>query len=116
LKFVQDKPIVFINGVVEGDQFLISVKDNGIGINKDYEHKIFNLFHQLNKRQQYEGTGIGLTICKNIVDKYDGKIWFESELNKGTTFFISLPINIVKTEINAAKNDQQVLEIADARV
>ncbi|MEM9823506.1 MAG: tetratricopeptide repeat protein [Bacteroidota bacterium] len=114
LKFVKEKPLVEIKGVVENNQFLISVKDNGIGINKEYEHKIFNLFHQLNKRQQYEGTGIGLTICKNIVDKYDGKIWFESELNKGTTFFISLPISIINTEQTPSTNKPQILAIADA--
>ncbi|MEM8908599.1 MAG: tetratricopeptide repeat protein, partial [Bacteroidota bacterium] len=114
LKFVEGAPVITINGEVSDQAFLISVQDNGIGINKDYEHKIFNLFHQLNKRQQYGGTGIGLTICKNIVDKYDGKIWFESELNKGTTFFISLPIHIVSTENVTTQSSEMVLEIAEA--
>lgn len=112
LKFVETDPQVEIKGVVENDCFIISVKDNGIGINKDYEDKVFNLFHQLNKRQQYGGTGIGLTICKNIVDKYDGKIWFESELKKGTTFFISLPISMVETE-PTANTIEKVLEPAE---
>jgi len=105
LKFIpKDRlPIITVKTKLTSDAFIISVTDNGIGINKDYSHKVFNLFHQLNKRAGYEGTGIGLTICKNIVDKYNGKIWFDSVLTEGTTFHISLPpetlIGISKTKM-----------------
>lgn len=91
LKFVDDTPEIKIDAQQINGDVVISVKDNGIGINKDFGNKIFNLFQQLNKTKKYEGTGIGLTICKNIIDKYDGRIWFDSEVNKGTTFYISIP-------------------------
>ena len=99
LKFVQDQsPIINISCTQEVNHTLISIQDNGIGINKEYQHKIYNLFHRLDRSGTFEGTGIGLTICKNIVDKYDGKIWFESILGNGTTFFIRLPIKTNPTK------------------
>ena len=72
-------------------EIVLSIEDNGIGIKKDFSNKVFVLFQQLNKKGEFDGTGIGLTICKNIVEKYNGRIWFESEENVGTKFFISIP-------------------------
>ena len=92
LKFTdKPQPVVKVNAVEENGNLILTIEDNGIGIKKDYSNKIFVLFQQLNKKGQFEGTGIGLTICKNIVEKYNGKIWFESEEGVGTKFFISLP-------------------------
>ncbi|MEM9917093.1 MAG: ATP-binding protein [Bacteroidota bacterium] len=91
LKFSENAPVIRINAYQRDGQIILNVKDNGIGINKEFEHKVFNLFQVLDKRKHYEGTGIGLTICKNIVDKYDGQIWFDSRLGEGTTFFVSIP-------------------------
>lgn len=91
LKFSERTPHIQITGRQQHDQIIFSIKDNGIGMNEEYAHKVYNLFHRLNKNSHYEGTGIGLTICKNIVDKYDGKIWFESNAEEGTEFFVSLP-------------------------
>lgn len=95
LKFNTGQPMVKVAAEVEQDKdaLLISIEDNGIGMEKEFEKKIFLLFHQLDKRTGYEGTGIGLTICKNIIEKYNGHIWFESELNKGTKFFVRLPMD-----------------------
>ena len=93
LKFTEKTPHIFITGKQQDNQIVYSVQDNGIGMEEEYANKIYNLFHRLNKNSHYEGTGIGLTICKNIIDKYNGKIWFESEANKGTQFFVSLPLN-----------------------
>lgn len=95
LKFNSGRPEVRITAEVEHDKeaLRIVVEDNGIGMEKEFEKKIFLLFHQLDKKKGYEGTGIGLTICKNIIEKYNGHIWFESELNKGTKFFIRLPLD-----------------------
>ncbi len=109
LKFVpKDRfPIITVKTNLTSEAFTISVADNGIGINEDYSHKVFNLFHQLDKRAGYEGTGIGLTICKNIVDKYNGKIWFDSVLTEGTTFHISLP---PETFIGTSKKAMPVIE------
>ena len=93
LKFVdKQSPIVSINCENRSDFTQISLKDNGIGIEKEYSEKIFNLFQRLNKNDvRYEGTGVGLAICKNIVEKYNGRIWFESVENQGTTFFVAFP-------------------------
>ena len=91
LKFSTHQPIITVYGKQDTDHILLSVKDNGIGIKKEFAGKIFVLFQQLNKKGLFEGTGIGLTICKNIVEKYNGTIWFESFEGEGTTFFISIP-------------------------
>ncbi|MBD0287834.1 MAG: GHKL domain-containing protein, partial [Flavisolibacter sp.] len=70
----------------------ISVEDNGIGFDKAYEEKVFEIFQRLNSTKKQEGTGIGLAICKKIVDNHHGFIKAESETNKGTTFIIVLPV------------------------
>lgn len=94
LKFTTSTPVVTIGGKEENGQIILTIQDNGIGISKEYGNKVFVLFQQLNKKDKFEGTGIGLTICKNIVEKYNGKIWFESEENIGTKFYISIPVNV----------------------
>ncbi|MBL7815148.1 MAG: tetratricopeptide repeat protein [Saprospiraceae bacterium] len=91
LKFTTQVPIVRIEGKEDNGQIILTIADNGIGIKKDFSNKVFVLFQQLNKKGQFEGTGIGLTICKNIVEKYNGRIWFDSEENMGTKFYISIP-------------------------
>ncbi len=68
-----------------------SIKDNGIGINMDYAHKIFNVFQRLHTKDEYEGTGVGLAIVKRIVKKHNGQVKVNGELGKGTTFTFSLP-------------------------
>jgi signal transduction histidine kinase len=96
LKFSTETPQISINCILKKDIVLVSIKDNGIGIKQEHGDKIFKLFQRLSRSPQYEGTGIGLTICKNIVEKQNGKIWFESQEGQGTTFFIELPIDLVK--------------------
>jgi signal transduction histidine kinase len=91
LKFVDGQPLIKIQASDNFDHVLLTISDNGIGMDKAYETKVFRLFHRLDKNREYEGNGIGLTICKNIVEKYGGKIWYESELGVGTRFFIYLP-------------------------
>lgn len=70
----------------------IKIKDDGIGIDEKYKEKVFAVFQRLNTKQAYEGTGIGLAVCKKIVDRYGGTIGLESQLGKGTTFTICLPV------------------------
>jgi signal transduction histidine kinase len=91
LKFNEGKPIVVISAQDSEKETLITLSDNGIGMDKAYESKVFRLFHRLDKNKNYEGSGVGLSICKNIVEKYGGRIWYESEIGKGTTFFIAIP-------------------------
>jgi signal transduction histidine kinase len=91
LKFSETQPVVEIGIKKHNDNLVIYIKDNGIGIKEEYADKIFKVFQRLDRSRAYEGTGIGLSICKSLVDKYGGKIWFESKTNEGTTFFMAFP-------------------------
>ena len=87
----EHKPVIKIDCKEEENNFLFSVKDNGIGIDPKYWEKIFLLFQRLhNDNATYEGTGVGLAICKKIVDMHRGKIWISSEEGKGSTFYFTI--------------------------
>ena len=75
----------------EKDFYEIAIADNGIGFEQEYAERVFQIFQRLHGTAEYPGSGIGLSICKKIVDKHNGIIFATSELNKGTTFYIILP-------------------------
>ncbi len=92
IKFkANSKPVVTISSNEEKEHFLFAVKDNGIGMEDAYQNKVFKIFQRLNPRNKYHGNGMGLAICKRIVEQHNGKIWFESQPGNGTTFYFTIP-------------------------
>lgn len=87
-----EPPAIHVSASREvADEWIFSVRDNGLGIEPQYFDRIFILFQRLHARNEYEGTGIGLAMCKKIVDRLGGRIWVESQLTRGSTFHFALP-------------------------
>ena len=91
IKFSENPPKIFISSRTEGQCYVFSVRDEGIGIESQYFEKIFQIFQRLVAREEYDGIGIGLAICKRIVERHKGKIWVESEPGKGSIFSFTIP-------------------------
>jgi light-regulated signal transduction histidine kinase (bacteriophytochrome) len=83
--------VIHVSAESTGQSWVIAIRDNGIGIDPQYFTKIFGLFKRLHGRE-YPGTGIGLGLCKKIVERHGGRIWVESTAGKGSTFLFELPV------------------------
>lgn len=103
VKFRGDHPPrVTITAQPAGTEWVFAVRDNGLGIKPEFHERVFELFKRLQPQDRYPGTGIGLAICKRIVERYGGRIWVESQIGQGSTFYFTLPNPQTLTESNHA--------------
>lgn len=110
LKFVSDQqPKIHLTARRNGDHWVLGVKDNGIGMKPEYAERIFQPFQRLHNRSEYEGTGIGLSICKKTTERHAGNIWVESELGEGAHFQFTLPVSDFETTVPADENCQELV-------
>ncbi|MHB8790133.1 MAG: PAS domain S-box protein [Desulfobulbaceae bacterium] len=92
LKFRGDEPpLIHVSATREDDEWIVCIRDNGIGLDPQFAERIFLIFQRLHRREEYAGTGIGLAICKRVVERHGGRIWVESAPGRGAAFYFSLP-------------------------